>query len=201
MRCALGAAGFLLLLFAPGVDAAPPRANPLIGKALGPLKGVRFATPGGKADDFAAHKLTLIRWWTTDCGHCSSSVPALSALWKRYRKQGLHMIAMHHRKRARVWTDAELKAYLKKLGFEGTLARDDSWTKLREVMRRAGFRRATSISVLVDAKGVVRWAHGGPRIHYSKDAKYAGPDRDMKALAALVKRTLAAPVAPKPDGK
>lgn len=188
----------LAVLFAIGAvsfpaDAAP--ANPLLGQALGPLSGVRWATPGGKPDAFAKHKLTIIRWWTTSCPHCSTSVPALSRLWKKYRAQGLHFVAMYHHKGGRAKTDAQLKAYLRKLGFEGTLARDDRWTKLRDVMRRAGFRSATSISVAVDAKGVVRWAHAGPRIHYSKDPRYAGAHRDMQALTSFV----AGYLAPKPE--
>ena len=179
-------------------DAAP--GDPIIGKPLGPLTGVRWATPGGRPDAFAKHKLTIIRWWTTSCPHCSTSLPSLAGLWKRHRKQGLNLVAMFHHKGGRAKSDADLKSYLRKLGFDGTLARDDRWTKLREVMRRAGFRRATSISIAVDAKGIVRWAHPGPRIHYSRDPRYAGPHRDMHALAGFVARYLAPKPAPPKGG-
>lgn len=186
----------LLVHVVPSASAAP--VNPLVGKALGPLAGVRWVTPGGKPDPLATHKLTIVRWWTTNCGHCSASVPALTALWKKHRAQGLHFVAMYHQKGRRTWSDAELKAYLLKLGFDGTLARDDRWTKLREVMRRAQFRRATSISVAIDAQGIVRWAHAGPRIHYSGDPRHAVPNRDMRKLASFVTGFLAPKPKPTP---
>ena len=138
-------------------------ASPLVGQAIGPMTGVRWLTPD-RTYRWADHKLTLIRWWTTSCPHCSASVPALAGMWRKYRAKGLNFVAVFHQKGRRGKSDADLRAYLGRLQFDGTIARDDKWTKLQEVMRRGNLRKATSISVLVDDKGVVRWVHPGPRI-------------------------------------
>ena len=63
-------------------------------------------------------------------------------------------------------------------------------------MQRAGFTRATSVSFLVDAEGVVRWAHAGPRVHASADPRHVGPDADLRGLEATVDALLAAPRRP-----
>ena len=51
--------------------------------------------------------------------------------------------------------------------------------------------RATSVSFLVDAHGVVRWAHPGPRVHRAVDARHEGPDADLRGLAATIDELLA----------
>jgi hypothetical protein len=53
-------------------------------------------------------------------------------------------------------------------------------------MRQAGFTRATSVSFLVDRKGIVRWVHPGPRILYSAKPEDASADADMRGLEAAV---------------
>ena len=133
MRMSVALLGVAVLVALPA-DAAP--GDPILGKPLGTLTGVRWVTPDGKADAFANHKLTIIRWWTTDCPHCSASIPSLASLWKKHRAQGLNLVAMFHHKGGRRKSDRYLETYLRRLGFDGTLARDDRWTKLREVMRR-----------------------------------------------------------------
>ena len=145
----------------------PPKvnvpANPLLGQPLGSLAALRWLTPDGRPFALADQRLTLFRWWTNECAHCQVSVPPLADLEQRYRARGLRMVAVYHPKGARLG-DAQAKAYAQRLGFDGTLAFDDAWTKYKELRDRGGLRPATSISVLVDADGIVRWVHPGPRI-------------------------------------
>jgi hypothetical protein len=168
--------------------------NPLVGQPFGSLAGLRFH--GARGHDFGAHRLTLVRWWTVSCPHCRASVPDLAALQRRHARDGLAFLPVYHFKGGRRWSPAELGAYLERLGHAGPFAEDPGWRKLRDVMQRAGFTRATSVSFLVDAEGVVRWAHAGPRVHASADPRHVGPDADLRGLEATVDALLAAPRRP-----
>lgn len=168
-----------------------PAANRLVGTPFGSLNGLRWPAREGGPESVAAHPLTLLRWWTNACPHCVASVPALARLEERYRARGLRLVAVYHPKGMRLGDEAA-QAYLQRLGFQGAIAFDDRWTKYIELRDRGGLQQATSISVLVDAGGNVRWVHPGPRIE-------AGSS-DLAALDALLDRLLppAAPQRPTP---
>ncbi len=166
-------------------------AHPLVGQPFGSLAALRWLTPEGGPVSLAAQRLTLFRWWTNTCPHCVGSVPALASLEARYRARGLRLVGVYHPKGSRL-SDSAARDYAARLGFHGAIAFDDRWTKYVELRDRGGLRQATSITVLVDAEGSVRWAHPGPRIE-------AG-SADLAALDALLDRLLpaAAPAGPAP---
>jgi polyhydroxybutyrate depolymerase len=155
--------------------------NPLVGQPFGSMGGLRWLTPEGGPVSLAAQRLTLFRWWTNGCPHCTGSVPALARLEERYRARGLRLVGVYHPKGAALG-DAAARDYARGLGFTGAIAFDDRWAKYGELRDRGGLHRATSISVLVDADGVVRWVHPGPRIE-------AG-SADLAALEAFLDRSL-----------
>jgi hypothetical protein len=162
-------------------------ANPLVGQPFGRLDGLRWLTPEGAPVSLSAQRLTLFRWWTNRCPDCTGSVPALARLEERYRARGLRMVAVYHPKGAPLG-DAAARDQARRLGFTGALAFDDGWAKYRELRERGGFHRATSISLLVDAGGVVRWVHPGPRLE-------AG-SAELAALEALLDHSLPRATAP-----
>ncbi len=162
-------------------------ASPLVGTRFGALGGMRW--PGGEAVRFADHELTILRWWTNGCPHCTASVPALATTWRSHRDAGLHMVAVYHPKGRRL-RDATVPTYLERLNYDGAYAFDDRWAKLRDLMRRAGFKRATSVSFAVDRRGIVRWAHPGPRVHPSRERRYRDVDRSYRELDAFVRAWL-----------
>jgi hypothetical protein len=162
-------------------------ANALIGQAFGATDALRGLP--ADADASGAPALTLYRWWTNACGHCSASLPALARLERRYGARGLRLVAVYHPK-GRNLRDEDARAYAARLGVGGVVAFDDRWTKFRDLQARGSLRTATSISVLVDAQGVIRWVHPGPRIHESPDGRPAGPAADLAALDALLDRAL-----------
>ena len=168
---------------------AEPVANPLIGQPLGSLDQLHWIEPT-KAPDLRTRKLTLLRWWTDGCPFCRQSLPDLSALATAKRDRGLRLVAVYHPKSDHPLDDDAQRAYLAQLGFAGERAADPDWTVLREVMRRGQLTRATSISVLVDDRGIVRWVHPGPRLHHSEEARYAEAERDMQALEKAVAELL-----------
>jgi len=158
-------------------------AQPLVGTPFGSTASLRWLTPEGAPVAFSAQRLTLLRWWTNACPHCVGSVPALAGLEARYRARGLRMVGVYHPKGARL-SDTAARDYAARLGFSGALAFDDRWTKYLELRDRGGLRKATSITVLVDSEGIVRWVHPGPRIDPGS--------ADLAALDAALDRMLPA---------
>jgi hypothetical protein len=108
-------------------------------------------------------------------------VPALARLEDRWRARGLRLVGVYHPKGAGLG-DVAARDYARRLGFSGAIAFDDRWTKYVELRDRGRLGEATSISVLVDAEGVVRWVHPGPRIEEGSP--------DLAALEALLARLL-----------
>ena len=162
-----------------------PKSATLVGTPFGSMDALRWLTPEGRPVSLAAQRLTLFRWWTNQCSFCTGSVPALAQLEARHRARGLRMVAVYHPKTAPLG-DAEAREYARGLGFAGAIAFDDRWTKNVELRARGGLGSVTSISVLVDAEGTVRWVHPGPRLE-------AG-SADLASLEALIDRLL--PAAP-----
>lgn len=159
-----------------------------VGKSFGEMRDLKWFRPK-KAPTLADHKLTLFRWWRENSKPCKETIPALTGLWQKYRDQGLNFVPVHHRKTVTELGPAQLFEALFRLGFDGQFARDLKWHKLRQVRGNDYWTRYTSISLLVDAKGVIRWVHPGPSLHPSKTDKAANASyRDLeKTVQGLLK--------------
>jgi poly(3-hydroxybutyrate) depolymerase len=168
----------------PRPDAAPVErsSQPLVGQPFGTPDALRWARA---VDRPLGQRLTLYRWWTNACPFCVASLPVLARLEARWRARGLRLVGVYHPKGARLSDDAA-RAYAARLGVTGAIAFDDDWKKLEDLRRRGGLMVATSISVLVDAEGIVRWVHPGPQIDEGS--------LDLAALEALLERLLPASV-------
>lgn len=176
----------------PAADAPGPAPrgthNPLVGTPVD-LSALRWLTPDERPPG-GNGRLMLLRWWTVQCPFCRDSLPELTELHRRFAGQGLELVGVFHRKGPVNPSDDELRDYVAGLGAAATLARDDEWRALRPILTRGGLEQATSISLLVDRDGVVRWVHAGPRLHRSAQAEFAAADADWRELAALLAREL-----------
>jgi thiol-disulfide isomerase/thioredoxin len=177
------------------VDAPPTdAAGTLVGAPIGGLAGVRWLTPDGAPP--AGQPATLLRWWTVDCPFCRDSLPDLSALAQEFAPRGLVFAAVFHAKAAPAPSDDELRRYLADLGVRAVVARDDRWEALEPLRRRGRLDAATSISVLVDGAGIVRWVHSGPRLHgdrlpgdrlhSDRDGEFAQAAADLQSLRSAL---------------
>lgn len=163
--------------------------NPLVGTPLGSLAALRWVLPDGKAPDLAAQPLTLFRWWMIDCPFCRASLPDLSELQQRFAPR-LQLVAVFHPKGGGPFADGELQDHLRTLGVTAPLARDDAWRVLEPLLDRGKLTAATSISVLVDRGGIIRWVHPGPRLHRGEGAEFATADADCRELEQVVAQLL-----------
>jgi hypothetical protein len=150
-----------------------------VGRPFGVEGALR--TGDGTPFSFRGKPFTLLGWWTNRCPHCTGSVPALARLSARHAPRGLRFVGVYHPKGADLG-DADARAYAARLGHAGTVVFDDRWTAYVSLRDRGRLGSATSISVLVDEDGIVRWVHPGPRIEEGS--------ADLAGLDALLGRLL-----------
>lgn len=133
----------------------------------------------------------LLRWWTDTCPFCEASLPALEELRKRYEAEGLVTVAVYHPKPPRAVDDATIVAAAQERSYHGRLAVDPDWSALAAAWPESAGRDATSVSLLIDGAGLVRFVHPGPEYHPADGragdhaqcaADYADLDRACKAL-------------------
>ena len=132
----------------------------------------------------------LYRWWTSGCPFCAKTLPGIETLRTRYESKGLRVVGVFHPKPPRDVPAETIKEAAKKIGFEGVIAADDSWSQLKRVWLTEE-RPATSVSILVDAKGVIRYVHPGTMFFPSDDPKYAKENEAFRALEAAVAKVVA----------
>lgn len=129
-------------------------------------------------------KVVLIRWWTAPaCPYCKASAPALRHLDKEYKSAGLQVIGLYHHKASDPLKVDSVKKYAEDLGFEFPVGIDANWTTLNLWWLNRGEAKFTSVSFLLDKKGVVRHIHpGGELVQGTKD--YEQLRRKIEALLA-----------------
>lgn len=175
---AVGAGGSERAASGPGQD--------LVGGTMPPLAFERWVDGGGDAAPAPAPRATLYRWWTDGCPHCEKTLPAVEALRKKYESKGLRVVAVYHPKPVREVNDAEVRAAAKRMGYGGAIALDRDWSELKKFYLDTGDRPATSASFLVDAGGVIRLVHPGPRFFPSDDPARAKEGADYRRIEAAI---------------
>jgi peroxiredoxin len=108
-------------------------------------------------------KVVLVRWFTsTDCPYCSATAPALNRLDEDFRAKGLVVVGMYHHKDDDHPLDvAKVRGWVGDYKFRFPIAVDRDWRTLRRWWLDGGKRDFTSVSFLIDKKGVIRRVHPG----------------------------------------
>jgi peroxiredoxin len=129
-------------------------------------------------------KVVLVRWWTAPgCVFCQASVPALNEFWNRYRDRGLTVIGFYHHKSSEDLKLAAVKTQVRNLGFDFPVAIDPNWTTLRRWWLDQHDRGWTSVTFLLDRRGVVRHVHPGGAF-FKGEAGYDALERKIEELLA-----------------
>jgi thiol-disulfide isomerase/thioredoxin len=116
------------------------------------------------------------------CPYCATTAPALNEFHARYKDKGLVVVGFYHHKSATPLDPAAVKRSAEKFGFRFPVAIDPGWRTLRRWWLDGGDRRWTSVTFLIDRRGVVRFVHPG--------GQYARGDRDYDALKAKIEELL-----------
>jgi peroxiredoxin len=105
----------------------------------------------------------------SNCPFCRASAPHLNQLHEAYKDQGLVVIGMYTPKpRPRPTETSVVQQHVKEYGFSFPVAVDDDWTTLKKYwLDRVPEAEYTSVSFLIDKKGMIRFIHPGGS--YSKE--------------------------------
>ncbi len=109
-----------------------------------------------------AGKVVLVRWWTAPgCPFCAATAPALNEFYSKYKEQGLVVIGFYHHKADAPLDLAGVKKAVKKFEFKFPVAVDPEWQTLHRWWLDDKKRQWTSVTFLIDRKGVIRHVHPG----------------------------------------
>jgi len=100
-----------------------------------------------------AGKVVLLDFWASWCGPCKKSFPELDKLQQAYKDKGLVILAINVDEKA-----DEMESFLKAHPVSFAVVRDAK----QKLVAAAGVESMPT-SVLVDAKGVIRFQHTGFR--------------------------------------
>ena len=152
----------MLLFCVPAVRAEVPAENSLVGRPAPDWRVADWINSEPLTLDDLKGKVILVRWWTApDCPFCTASAPALNEFYQDYHDRGLEVIGFYHHKLRTPLVKSWVAEQAQELGFEFPLAVDHQWRTLRQWWLRDSSRRWTSVSFLVDKKGIIRYVHSG----------------------------------------
>ena len=129
-------------------------------------------------------KVVLVRWFmSSECPYCSATAPALNALHVDYKDRGLVVIGMYHHKRPEPLDVEKVRGWARDYGFQFPVAIDRDWKTLRRWWLAGHQRQFTSVSFLLDKRGVIRHIHPGGTLAPG-GADYAALRMKIEALLA-----------------
>lgn len=107
-------------------------------------------------------KVVLVRWFTSpDCPYCHASAPALNQFHREYARRGLVVVGMYHHKSDEPLTLDAVRGWVRDYGFNFPVGVDRDWRTLRRWWLTGPKRGFTSVSFLIDRRGVIRQIHPG----------------------------------------
>ncbi len=127
-------------------------------------------------------RVVLVRWFTSEeCPYCSATAPALNALHDAYGERGLQVLGFYHHKKDGPLRLEDVRSTVKQYGFTFPVAVDRDWKTLRRWWLDGQERGWTSVSFLIDSRGIVRFVHPGGK--YEKgDAVYRALEDTIREL-------------------
>jgi thiol-disulfide isomerase/thioredoxin len=132
--------------------------------------------------------VTLYRWWTSECPFCKATLPGLEKFRQTYSEKGLKIVAVYHPKPPRAVPDSLILNAASSIGYRGPIAVDLNWSQLKRAY--PGNRGPTSISILVDREGIIRFVHPGPDYFPSDEKEKARQDEDYRLMEKAIETLL-----------
>jgi thiol-disulfide isomerase/thioredoxin len=106
-------------------------------------------------------KVVLVRWWTGGCAYCAATAPALKEFHSKYAADGLVVFGIYHHKSKTPLDVDDIKQLVKDFRFSFPVAIDPGWQTLNAWWLTGTDHEWTSVSVLIDRKGIIRHIHDG----------------------------------------
>ena len=142
-----------------GPDAETIDATTLVGRPA-PAWDVDWMGEPALTVEALRGRVVLVRWFTEGCPYCAETAPTLAALHDELAPRGLSVIGMYHHKSDDPLDPARVRALAERFGFRFPVAIDHDWKTLRAwwLDDHEGW---TSVSFLIDRRGVLRYVHTG----------------------------------------
>src|SRR5262245_37291911 len=142
-----------------GPDSAGIDATTIVGKPA-PAWNLDWMGQPAVSLDGLRGKVVLVRWFTGGCPYCSETAPTLAALHDELAPRGLAVIGVYHHKSEAPLEPARVEALAESFHFRFPVAIDHGWRTLFSwwLDDHKGW---TSVSFLIDRRGVVRFVHTG----------------------------------------
>jgi thiol-disulfide isomerase/thioredoxin len=160
----------------------------LVGTKMPELQFDRWLNTESNKTLHTKGSVTLYRWWTNECPFCKSTLPGLEKFREKYSEKGLKIAAVYHPKPPRAVTDSLILNAAKDIGYRGAIAVDADWSQLKKAF--PGNRGPTSISILVDKDGIIRFVHPGPDYFPSDQKETARQDEDYRLVEKAIEGLL-----------
>lgn len=132
-------------------------------------------------------RVVLVRWFmSSECPYCSATAPSLVKLDDDYAARGLTVVGMyHHKSEGPLVVEDVRKLALEHYGFRFPIAIDDEWRTLKRWWLDAHPDSWTSMSFLLDRRGIVRFVHLG--------GEYAPGSADFVQMRSWIEHLLSEP--------
>jgi thiol-disulfide isomerase/thioredoxin len=193
MRFLFAGVGVVLLAIHPPVIGADfSRGDDRLGVTAPPLNLKHWLHSPPLEMQALRGKVVLLRWWTEGCPYCVATAPALRQLDRKYGSRGLAVIGIFHPKPAGDWSVERMRVASDRLGLTFPIALDGDWSALRRWWPELERREWTSVSFVVDRKGIIRYVHPGGEFHEGQAGEsHARCERDYKEIEQVIGRLLA----------
>ncbi len=135
-------------------------------------------------------KVVLIRFWLAGCPLCKRTASSLVELYDKYKEDGLIVVGIHHPKSERTKDPEVVRRAAQVLGFDFPLAQDNDWKVINSYWLGGKDRSFTSVSFLVDKKGVIRFVHDGGEFHKRGGSEHLDCQRAYRTIDQTIRELL-----------
>jgi thiol-disulfide isomerase/thioredoxin len=140
-----------------------------------------------EADPRLQGKVVLVSITGSWCPNCRDEAPFLASLYKKYRKQGLEIVALSFEEADQLANPTRLRGFIKEYGIDYTVLLAGDPDQLTEKVPQADNLNSFPTSFLLGRDGKVRAVHAG----FPSPASGTFYTEAQRDLAAQVERLLA----------
>lgn len=170
-----------------GPDADTTDTSSIVGKPAPAWDLARWINSEPRTTESLRGRVVLVRWFmSSECPYCSATAPSLVDLDATYADKGLSVVGMyHHKSDGPLVVDDVKKLVQEHYRFRFPVAIDDDWKTLKKWWLDAHPDSWTSMSFLLDRRGIVRFVHLG--------GEYAPGSADFVQMRSWIEHLLSEP--------